>query len=1030
MAFSNSQNSGTTTHLTLKRGKTVHRLDNFEISAEQGAALNDYLAAGRLYTASQAGLIAPAEDKLAGNLMTAEKLLFVLKVADRKGDDAALISKMKYKIRQEPSKILKIVHDIAETSTDPKERKILHEEYPDVFDAQNLNVERYLYFASQPKNDTLTLATMMVDGITPTINVTGVEKAKAQAMFRAYVYTIAHLVLKDKLVEAFRADTIAEISDEDRVKIIQHYRQLVAILKNHRKYEAAIYGWDENELPTEEDMKLVAPDPKQMLTRLQAHLGVAAEVDRQGYFVPGAEFLVKHREDIFAASPSLCKTISDAAYLAMSAKMPMNPMASQERMLGILATARMTAQQKNTARMDMIALLDMDRHRLRELKTVGPDIFKEQLEKVLARPDLITALTEDFVSHIDETTWTKLGMLLFNEDLARGGRLLAQLVDLMVRPNTRNFYQACRMAAILINTDKPVIVNRILSHLFPDADALIDDDMAAAFRNILELLPVNKRGAIFKRVIEGKTLRVTSTPERLANRMAQYNQYLEVDMPRVSTTSDGAGANENYITSIPFEVEQVERDNEALIASILANRSIYLSADGHKLAGTDIDSELENYFVETRVTPNKETRKYRESLACHVTLRDRMGRSIYFRVSSGNSLFLRVFIDGQAQGEHDLRQMAKADGTQQKLDEIWYFILRKLEYIFVRGRSNSLRQIEISKAANDCDEKVDNSEPSKDPITPKREEADHVIDLKDRGSEMITEDLEEQQEEDQRRAKDASERVKANRKLAVKLLKMLDGEEGLPEIMPAELENLLIYQQVEIEGENYYEAVNTANFYLKLRKGAVQLDDYFIRIKRAYSQTLPYVKYEQAEPPYYRVVRKKAQKDKLEMKKTLFGDSGEGHGLDLAVKPKILNFEVDETAGNMALFEAMKKRTAAEIEAVISRRINRALDKNIQAARLKYASVDSQPSEKFLRVQDRMHRLAKVLREMEVKLETEVLGKLVRLEIEEGPMEVSEEIKKKVILRLPQVFQFEQTFNQGQFQSLAQLRAKCAKIPA
>lgn len=1035
MVLSNSpKNSGTAQIMLGQRGKTLKKVGNFEVTAEQGAALNDYLYAGRLYKGVEPGLMEAAEDKLAANLMTAENLMFILRVADRAGDDAALISKIKYKLKKSPSEILKIVHEIADTYTDRKERKALYEEYPDVFDEQNLNVERYLCFASQPQNNALTLTAMMVDGITPTIKVTGIEKAKAQAMFRAFVYTIAHLVVKDKLVEAFRTDTLAEITPEDKTKINQHYRQLVATIKNHRKFEAATYGWDENELPSAEDMKLVAPDPDQMLIRIQAHLGVAAEVARQGYFIPSAEFLVKHREDIFAASPSLSKTISDAAYAGMSAKPPADPFASQERMLGILATARMAAQQKNTARIDMIALLDMDRHRLREMKTVGPDIFKEHLEKVLARPDLINALTEDFVSHIDEATWTRLGLLIFNEDLARGGRIFAQLTDLMVRPNTRNFYQACRMAAILINTDKPVIVNRILSHLFPDADSMLDDNRAAAFRNVLELLPVSKRGGIFKRVIEGKSLRVTSTPERLANRMAQYNQYLGMDIPKAPAIATAqASFSENSIGAIPLEAQQTRRDNDALTASILANRSIYLSGDGHKLGATDIDSELENYFVETRVTPNKDTRKYPNSLACHVALRDRMGRSTYIRISPENRLFLRVFIDGQAKGEHDLQVVAKGDGTQQKLEEMWYFILRKLEHIFVRNKSNGFKQIELGKAANDGDDEDDGPYrciPPKDPITPKREEVDHVLDLKEKGSEMATEDLKEQQAEDKQKAQEASEKVKANRKLAVKLLEMLDGEGRLPEKMPTELENLVVYQQVEIAGENYYEAVNTANFYLKLRKGAVALDDYFIRTKRAYSQTLPYVKYEQGDRPYYRVVQKKAQKDKLEMKKTLFGDSGEGHGLDLSTKPKILNFEVDATTENLALFEAMKSRTAAEIEAVISRRINRAVDRNITAARLKYAPVDGAPSEQFLKVQDRMHRLAKVLKEMEVKLETEVLGKLVRLEIEESPADVGEEIKKKVILRLPQVFQFEQTFNQGQFQSLAQLRAKCAKIPA
>ena len=294
--------------------------------------------------------------------------------------------------------------------------------------------------------------------------------------------------------------------------------------------------------------------------------------------------------------------------------------------------------------------------------------------------------------------------------------------------------------------------------------------------------------------------------------------------------------------------------------------------------------------------------------------------------------------------------------------------------------------------------------------------------------------------------------IVANLGLADKLLTRLNSADRLPENLPEELTDLIIYRVVDEDGASFYKSIDIELFYQKLREGEVDLSEYFIRDKRAHTQTLPYMKFS----PSRKLIRKmnrvnladeekltynnfitKIKKEgadvkKLAQQKKFFVESGEGFGLDLSARRRILSVEVDCNEENIKIFNGLKARSAEKIARDTERRIQIALDKNLEKARRKYPVIEGQPTEKLLQVLDRMHRLAKVVKESEIRDEMELLGKLVKINGEAlaNPVTgetiidaLTGEARRKVTLRFPQIFEFNQTMNRGHFTSLAVLMA-------
>lgn len=891
------------------------------------------------------------------------------------------------------------------------------------------------------------------------------ENEQIAAYVRAFCWAAAQGCLMKSFEKAFETQTDLELTKADEEDVHAVYKGLIIAAKTN------LVGFcdqiDENVLPTEEEISVLGASSAEIHERAKILFGLSKLAGPEKAFIPERKVLENIGEAIEKNA-----SVNNTAFIPVLAMLLHGEANLNEnqwvRCYDTLRKCLFAECMKELPRSSCYRLNQIAR--LRGSK-MGGKLFDEYLEEISSRESIVADLTHADRVPVPDKLRISWGFVFSRANLAKHPNLLSGLLEELVTPDAEGLYKACMLVAGFEEEGREDVIEPLLAKLFPDAESLMNPERSLVVCYILENLPMAKRGRFFKKVLGDKYLPVSDdNNDAVTVRMEQYNAYLG-DTTVVPPEKNGSGMG---FEDMNWEGLLKPRDIPMLIAEILPNISISLLDQGHRLKNTGVDSELEGFCDETRIAPCRETRKYPKSLACNVTLRDEKGKSFYFKINRDNRLMMRIIRPGAQEQEVDYEANLKArdDGlAEQMYQEIFYFILKKLGYIYLRKKPSD-RPVEETVAAAAPEEpaeaaKVDEtpaaepteaetttppaSQPDPDPVTSARVEGDHILIITGcdevGGETMAAADLEDQKVKDKCDAQAANVKIRANQTLAKTLLELYFSAGGLPEKMPAELDNLLVYRMVPIDGEEFYEAVNTEVFYLKLRKGAVKMEDYYIRLARVHSQTLPYVDYKPSghvirrlDKPgiseeerviinerVSRVRQKMPEMDKNDMKRQLFLESGEGQVLDLARRRKILSMEVpNATEANVKQFEVLRGKTREQIERAVDVRINKAVDKNIEAARLKYPAVEGQPNEKFLRIQDRTHRLAKVLKEMEVKLEMELLGKFVRMEKRVEPEDIGGETRRRITLRFPQVFPFEQTFNRGQFESLEKLLGKMA----
>lgn len=771
-------------------------------------------------------------------------------------------------------------------------------------------------------------------------------------------------------------------------------------------------------------------------------------------------------------------------------------------------------------------------------------MFAEMAAKVRNNPEFLDEICRHRMKNQD---YAQRGMVFVREGqrldwqyqlVADSPVLMQRLFELIETPRADTFCTACTMVANLaVNLPHNTLVASLLQRLFPDTSAVTDTVRATALRYMLEsIADTGLRQRFFTTVL--KTLRGTipisaQTQQRFVKTMQLYSQVLGNEI----TVGEQAQNEDNPLSppGMMFSPDQLpERDLEALREEILANRSIHISQQGNRLGQTGVDSHLEGVVAETRISRNSETRKYPLSLACLITLKMDSGQAVYLRMNKDNQLLLRMMEKNVTREEIPLEKMdylSKLDGLFAR--EWQYFVLCKLRDVFVRRKSDPpanaaeiqqegtddgatpLNELEnqgpgdqgetnnqdgavVTDAAGDADEaagigddsNTDQPPANPDPFTQVREEHDPRLDITDRAiAEMQMTDLRKDSAAEAELARTAAQRIADNLAKADQLLAPLREGKNLPEILPEDLTDLVLYQKITIDGEDYYEAVDFIRIYPQIKSGVLSLDDLYVRTVRAYTQSLPYVKRYNAAPlspseqikqaqidpqttntgsPVVQrhlpltVKKKQRRDDRVRLKIMLLTETGEGYGLSMSDRRKVLILEADDTALNRTIFEKLRSRSDLEIREEVSRRVSKALERNIAGARKKLVDPlltgrEWQDAEQYFeRVAARMRRLAACRTESEIERELELREKLLVIGGNSasaagcgagGGADVPV-VKNGVTvdcgasgtggassgtaggrskLQLPQILTFEQTFNQGQFDSLGSLIFKNVK---
>ncbi len=633
--------------------------------------------------------------------------------------------------------------------------------------------------------------------------------------------------------------------------------------------------------------------------------------------------------------------------------------------------------------------------------------------------------------------------------VSRIPHLQDQLIETLKNPDLYTFETACVLTRELVQRSD-FFKKKLIRSLFSTSRDLIDPQKSAIIINMLRgIRDVKTRKKFFYDLLagnDGALFRNPSENERFLEMIKTYNFYVEGDLNAVLSDEPVKKSAEPGFELLTISAPP--RDLDGLKEFILRNRSINISHDGNRLGKTGVDSPLEDEVAETRVTNNKDSRKFPASLACNICVKMKSGVTHYLRMTKDNELLLRVLENGQTKNEGSLESLATNELEANTLREMHYFVLCKLRDIFVRRKAETPEVITGEIKPPKTEPKPDDSPNpagNDDPLTTIRKEEDHFIDITTPAlQDMPVDKLISDEEEDDREKKKIAKKISANQKKVLTLLKAVHEGMVLPAIIPAEWSDIIIYERLPNERKRLYRAVPFDQVYQKLRLGEINLQDYHIRTVRAFTQALPFEKRFDSSPlkpeevvrvdretgleathagdsrlVQLGIKRKTRQTALVNRKMSLFLQSGESYGLNMSPKPQLLIFQADDNPANRALFEAMRNQTDEQIREDVSFRIKQALEKNLKMARRKIVSPQMM-GQVYQEAEARLKLIAARMKQMAAFQEKQRIARAIELR----DKMVEETIIQSVRLRLPQVFIFEQTFNQGQFQSLSELWEK------
>lgn len=509
-----------------------------------------------------------------------------------------------------------------------------------------------------------------------------------------------------------------------------------------------------------------------------------------------------------------------------------------------------------------------------------------------------------------------------------------------------------------------------------------------------------------------------------------------------------------YLSDL-FEGEMPPRDLAAMRDNIMHNRTSHISHDGNIIKAHLLTSPLSVYTEEIRISKNKDTKKHPDGLACNASINPNSrlgGARLYIRLTADGNLVMRVLDKANTELDRAGYISRLADGMPASqlakeiavFDELNYMVLEALAVVCVRKQSRTITPVPDHPPSSETIEGPEVTPPSSSqpdvipgaPETTAREEGEMTLDLTD-------------EEKTLRRAQQREDKIKIQSNLGKvrALFAPLSRGQELPEISAAEIQNLLLHEAVELDireadgkinKTTIYEASNNPlAIYNGIRTGTIDPAKIYIRVSRAFSQPLPYIKSSRKVTfledendadsqlktvRYFSVRKKKIRAASAELKQETFIDSEKGETIKIGTMSKFLNFDVTDTAQNRRLFEKMRSgETIPGILSTIEREICQTLDEQRRVVRAKYLeNLTTTPNlEKYSRVMNKLEALAKGKYAQAEKIANEIAAKT--LEIIE-PVETAEGIQHRTKLRLPHPgFHFDQTFNQGRFKTLAEI---------
>lgn len=660
--------------------------------------------------------------------------------------------------------------------------------------------------------------------------------------------------------------------------------------------------------------------------------------------------------------------------------------------------------------------------------------------------------------------------------LKRNPNLLEDLTEELLAGNYRTFQNACTLSAVLITSEKGwgEIAKAVAETLFTKREDCLDPNRVMVLRNILQTLEGEERDVFFKKCFAEKPFFIGVNAEE----SAKLARMLDIEVEGKDRARQLAGLQTGDFGELKIEGRLVERETKKLVDYIVANRSIMLSGDGKMLAINPGDSPLAGNFSEIKFSLNKEARKNPKSLACNIGLKLKNGSTWYFSIDADDNLLWRSFREGKFVATITLEQLMagmpetvgpNGETNKEILDEINYLILKKLEELYVRKTIPAKDVVTTVQLPVDAVEK--SAPPDSGPIMTEgmsqaevREERPGVLDLADQFAEatrMVHQDLESGSEDEKEAARQVRMKIGANRELALQIfgkalarssINSSNGSAGgrleLAEEKPAGLADLIVYKMIVMDSEKYFVEIDTLKAYEDLRAGKINSREIFVRSGSAHSQALPYLKVEAAgelgegeiaginkfwkgemptlkegEPRTVReaVLQAKAHDDKMALRMEIFASSRENKDINLRPREKILYFDVDDLPQHREIFERMKKISEEEIRTEIGLSMRRDLKEKLGETKARLVNPVLNGAEYMAGVE--AYELEKI--RLEAEGEASIASEVKKeLEIQSRFTTVTQQVggqKQFVKLRLPAAFNFNQTFNQGKFQSLGQL---------
>lgn len=671
-------------------------------------------------------------------------------------------------------------------------------------------------------------------------------------------------------------------------------------------------------------------------------------------------------------------------------------------------------------------------------------------------PLLVERLTQNrspkkFLADVYYTFTNETVDVLFSPDfLTHTPNLLPQLFELL-GSNRKQSYAACCILGHLVatNEEKEYIVDQFVTTFFAQSEKTKDPKSLFLLRCVTE--QTSKEGArlIMERIVKdfsAAEIDIVNTRPLLGKYTDVLKQAIDQKEPsgkKLSRREKEAMEREKYQAGIHLlraksqDLERIlqtisgARDMAVLIDSIQQHRSIELGDDPRQFTVSTVasDSPLASLCESITVKKIRNTAYDQKSLACYATIVLEDKSTLYCATDATGNLTIRLLNHAAAdEGQIRIDNAEKNKISPLLLQEIQYIILKTLEAIYVRRpetRSTGTARTQSSEQSTE----TGNGLVDQLPLSTQRTTSETMhIDLTTAEKRRRTE-----------HARVEKIAIETNRAKVLRLFRPLIKRE-FSETIPDETTDVILYRRQQIKGagphEWLYKRTDGPDAYADVVAGTLSLNDIYVRTVRAHATPLPYLRTRRetkfnADPetvdefpldevtgdtkedfqskPYYSVTQRRPR-DIARTKYETFTNAG-GEEIHQEAFSGFLSYDVDDTPEYQLLLEKIKDPIYIDqlIEAKKQEILKERNDKR-QELREKYLLSDTPDMQAYIRHME--------------KTENEAETKMTAVETMWREVQSRSHAKDKVIHFAEGGFPFEQTFNQGQFESVAELIEK------